>query len=335
MSETSHDPATIADILTTSSVHLASDTIDRIAALGVAAAGAEVIEIPNLADDDGLPSLVPAILIHGTDPKVISARDLIAQWRIRPARKTGTATALTLDSLIALANRHKTADSVIFAITDWLKPSITAVIDYHGAAPANLCHRIRYEFPLSEAWKFWSALHLRTTGMTPDGRPGGTPPRGLSQAEFAALLEDRIVDLASPTEAEAGWIRDTYQTTCATPAEVMQLARGLTIHVDSTIRQAVTLQSGEASMAFSEAHKDSGGAPLKIPGVALLSIPPFDGGAAVRIPLRLRYRVSEGKAVWYPHLYRPDQFVVERISDDLDHVADRTGLPVYAGTPEA
>ena len=284
--------------------------------------GAEIktVSLPPLGA--GLPSSIP-VVIDNRSGEARPAQHLIEAFRIKPARKTGTARALTLKAFIDLTNRHKTEHSAVFADTDWKKPSFQAVIDYHenqSAGPAdNLKHRIAYAFPASEEWKAW---------VEQNGQP-------MEQGAFAAFLEDRIADLSAPTDAERIWLERDFGTTVATPAQLIQLSRGLQVNVDSLVKNVVNLASGEAQVAFEETHTDGDGKPLKVPGIFMLAIAPFFMGEKVSLPVRLRYRKSGQKIVWFYQMYRPDQFVTERVRDDLLTVAAETALPAFEGSPEA
>lgn len=282
--------------------------------------GAEIriISLPSLGA--GLPSSIP-VIIDNRLGEAKSAQAIIETFRTKPRAKVGTARALTLKAFIELTNRHKTAASAVFADTNWKNPSFQSVIDYHeieGAAD-NLKHRIAYAFPASEEWKAWVAQN---------GEPMG-------QGDFAAFLEDRIADLAAPTVQEKNDLERNFGTTIATPAELIQLSRGLQVNVDSVVKNVVNLASGEAQVAFEETHTDGDGKPLKVPGLFMLAIAPFFMGEKVSLPVRLRYRKSGQKIIWFYQMYRPDQFVTERVRDDLITVADETELPTFEGSPEA
>ncbi len=269
-----------------------------------------------------LPKTIP-VEIDMRNGDVNSIKGLIEDYRERPAAKTGKATALTLQSFIDLANRHKTAHSAIFANTDWKAPGFTAVIDYHakesGGAADNLRHRIGYAFPLSEEWKAWVKMN----------------GEAMSQGDFAAFLEDRIADLTAPNDHERIQLERDFDTKIATPAQLIQLSRGLSINVASAVKNIVNLATGEASIQFDEQHHDGTGQPVKVPGLFMLAIAPFFMGEKITIPVRLRYRPANGKIVWFYQLYRPDLHVTERVRDDLNTVAEKTELPTFEGSPEA
>lgn len=261
----------------------------------------------------------------------------------KPRTRTGKAVATTLQSFIDLVNRHKSADTAIFVDSNWRAPKLTAVVDYHQeaerAAPApkegehvvfpsaplgddpyaRQCrHRIEYAFPLSDSWKTWVGANGKEMG----------------QGDFAAFLEDHVHEIASPTDAERTLYENQFKTKFATPNELIDLSRGLVVHVDSKIANKKMLQTGETQMVFETTHKDASGNELFVPGIFLICVPPFHRGDAVRIPARLRYRTAGGAIVWFYQMFRPDQFIDERVADDVTEVEAATKLPAYHGAPE-
>lgn len=298
----------------------APGAVRDIADLAAKAAGMEIVSLDLPAEALGLPRHIPVARRSGANPAIVGLADLAEAWRLKPARKKGTARTLTLASFVALANRHKTADSVLFGDTDWRRPSLTAVVDYHPAdgSADNGEHRIAYQFPLSEEWQVWV----------------GNNAKRMDQAEFAAFLEEHIADLSSPFDAEKVELERDFATTVATPAQLIQLSRGLQVHVGVQVKNAVTLQTGEGEIRWDESHSDADGKPLKVPGMFMLSIAPFFMGEKIRVPVRLRYRASGGSIAWHYQIYRPDRHVTERVRDDLDKAAAETGLPAYEGYPE-
>lgn len=300
---------------------LTADGLDRLVKLAAESRGLDIVTVSAPADVKGVPTSIPIGIVHGASPQAVNLSGLFEHYRTKPARKRGVAEATTLDSFIDLIARHKTEHSAVFANTDWRAPSFQAVIDYHlkdSTDPDNLGHRIDYKFPLSEEWKAWIKF---------DGEP-------MAQRDFAAFIEDNIGDLASPTEfEETNWTKQ-FQTTFAAPNQLIELSRGLQVFVASEVKNAITLQTGEGQITFTEEHRDAGGKPLKVPGLFLLAIAPFFMGDQVRVPVRLRYRANGGKLVWAYQIYRPDQHITERVRADLDKVAAGTELPMFEGSPE-
>lgn len=292
------------------------------ARLGAEAKGIEIVQIEAPEGLSGLPATMPAAILRGEHPSINSVANLLETYRLHPERKSGTAEAQTFESFYELVNRHKTEHSAIFADADWRKPSFIAVIDYHhlgeDGQPAYGKHRIRYAFPLSDEWKKW---------IEGDGS-------AMDQREFAWFLEDRVPELSSPTAHEKVTLEQQFATTIATPAQLVELSRGLQVHADTRVKAITVLQTGEGQVAWEESHNDADGKPLKIPGLFILSIAPFFMGEAVRIPVRLRYRVKDGKVHWTYQIYRPDQAITEHVRHAIFDAREKTGLPVYEGKPE-
>ncbi len=313
MSDNSPAPASLPEII----------DLRAIADLGAKASGAELVTINATGDMTGLPKQVPALLVRGDEPRINDVSALLEKYRLFPARKKGTANVQTLEALIDLTNRHKTGDSAIFVNLDWKKPSMTTVVDYHrketGGDADNLQHRLHYEFPLSEEWSIW---------IEKDGK-------FLEQEEFAYFLEDRIPDLASPSDQDVINCQRDFSCTVATPAQLVELSRKMQVNVQSSVKANHTLQSGERQLQWEESHVGADGKPIVIPGMFILSIPPFFMGEKVRIPVRLRYRVNAGKVYWAYQIYRPDQVITEHLTHSVHDVIAATELPWFAGALES
>lgn len=290
--------------------------------LGAKAHGVEIVTVTPPAGHAGLPASMPLLLQRGTSPSVHDLARQLESYRLHPRRKKGTAEAQTFESFCELTNRHKTGNSVIFADADWRKPSFTTVIDYHHLGehgqPDYGAHRVHYAFPLSEEWQAWNKMNGQK----------------MTQEDFACFLEDRVAELASPTEEERIWLERDFATTIATPSQLVELSRGLQVNVASKVKAAHTLANGEGQIVWEESHQDAEGKPLKVPGIFILSCPPFFMGDKVRIPVRLRYRASGGSVVWFYQIYRPDQFITEHVRHALFDAREQTGLPAFEGKPE-
>lgn len=250
----------------------------------------------------------------------VSLKHLIDEWRGQPERRVGTARTVTLQSFIALVNRHKDAGSAIFADTLSKSPSLQAVVDYHALdnAPRFGKHRIIYTFPLSPEWQAWSAQ---------DGK-------AMAQGDFAAFIEERVADLAAPSEDEQFQAESLFQTTIAPPSYVMTLSKGLKITVEAKVKGFVNLTSGETEVGFEEVHSDGSGKKMKLPGMFVVNVPMFVGAEPSRILARLRYRHAGDKIVWWYSLYRADLALLARLRADIEIVGTETALPVFEGSPE-
>lgn len=284
--------------------------------------GAQTLNI-----SDALLGSEAAVLLLPEGVRAHSLKPYLDEFRDAPERRKGTARVQRLDSFVAHVNRFKDADSVIFAQRDRVKPSLTAVLDYNRSggdgAPRFGAHRTVYDCPVSEPWKAWTAA---------DGK-------AMSQGEFAAWLEDRIGDVILP---DLGSDDESLQSLAELtggaftgPSGLMVLARGLQVNVETTVKEALTLASGEISIVYGETHKDGAGAPIKVPNLFLIAIPVFDAGALYRIPVRLRYRVQQGRITWSVQLVRADVVFDDAFTEVCDRAARSTELPLFVGTPEA
>lgn len=297
--------------------------------------GADIEAISKLADkagskleilertdgQHGIPDHVP-VFVNRESGRVDAVAELFERFRFAPARKSGTAKVTTLESFIELGQRHETDDSAIFADTDWQKPSLTMVVDYHQAVAGGVAdngkHRIRYDFPLSDEWKAWVAV---------DGKP-------MDQGDFAEFIEDHIAELSTPDGLEEEEFRHKFGFRVAYPTEMHTLSRGLQVFAETRVKNAVTLQTGEGQISFEEEHRDANGNKIDVPGMFILSVSPFFMGEPCRIPVRLRYRLAGGSIKWIVKLYRPDVYITQQVMRDMEKAASETGAPAFHGQPE-
>lgn len=282
----------------------------------------EIVNVPtkDLARAGSMPAEVP-IAIDRENGLLKSIDSQIENYRLHPEHRRGTAKAFTVAAFIDMVDRHKDANSAVFADALSATPKLLAVIDYHAAdgTPRWCQHRIGYEFPLTEEFKTWRA-------------GAGT---AMSQLEFAQFLEDHAAELAVATAEERKEFEGLFRDTFATPHELVGLSRDLEIHVGARVKRQERLKSGERIVQFDEAHVGSDGEPVRIPGLFMVSVPPFIDGNPIRVPARLRYRVRNGDLSWSYDLYRLDAHVQAAVRAEAMAVADATGLPVYEGAPES
>jgi uncharacterized protein YfdQ (DUF2303 family) len=264
------------------------------------------------------------VLIVPNGVEVKSIKKLLDEYRKSPERRRGTATVSDLESFTALVNRFKDGDSALFADRSATSPSLLAVLDYHRAggegAPRFGDHRVSYPFPLSVEWQAWQKFNGEV----------------LSQAQFAEFIEDRLADAIDPAGALEGASKFSKLLGCtfASPQKLLEVSRGLSLHVDHRVSSHLSLATGETQFVFSESHLDKADQPLKVPGAFLLAIPVFRLGTVYQVPARLRYRHSAGKVTWSYELYRHDAVFEDAIGAACEEAKKATDLPLYGGTPE-
>jgi uncharacterized protein YfdQ (DUF2303 family) len=295
------------------------DGIHAIVDLAQKAAFFGIVDVKTTGLGAGLPDSVPLL----KDDKNGSLKNIVHEleaYRIAPKARKGVAKVNTLESFIALTNRHKDAGSAIFAQTTWPDPSLTAVINYHDIenTPRYMNHRIKYEFPITPEFNTWIKNNQEP----------------MAQIDFATFLEEHSAELAEPTDIEKRDFEKLFKERFATPNELVDLSRSLEIYVGSKVKQGVRLSSGERTIEFKEEHSGANGERIEIPGLFIISIAAFMDSEPVRILARLRYKMPSGEVKWMYQLYRWELDLRERIQSNLEHVAQKTQLPCFEGTPE-
>lgn len=290
-----------------------------------AAVAPDFVEFTSPDGARGQCAVVPTVETSGrASVRLESVAKFCDEYRTNPVRRKGTAVLGDLDSLIAHVNRFKDDGSVVFADNDRDRPAITAVLDYHKAGsdgtPRFGSHRSLYKFPVSPEWAAW----VKENGQE------------MSQAAFAEFVEAHIVDVIeySPECLSAKTFAEKCGVAFATPAQVMELSRGLAVNVEGKFSTALNLQNGVKQIQFSESHTGENGAPLKVPGAFLVGIPVFRGEARYQVCVRLRYRKQGPALVWIMELWRHEEVFDAAIRGACDKVKEATELPLLYGSPE-
>lgn len=313
----------------------------------VSSGRADVQAIIDLLDDHLRPRIIdvtPAQFGMGASfpvllvPEKMRSLDLspiIQALRGRPDRRKGTAKVEDLDSLIAHANRHKDAHSVIFADPTRGAPKLSVIFNYNidghdtpeGPTARFGDHRTLYAPRLSDEYQAWSKVN----------------DVSMSQSEFAEFIEDRITDITPPPDFDGEQreynaflkeFSDLIGGRFASPSRMLELSRGMQVNVEAKFKQALKLDSGESQFIFEEQHTDGKGEPMKVPNLFLIAIPIFYNGPHFRIPVRLRYRPSGGTVKWAFEIYRIDRAFDAAFADICATAKAQTELPLFLGTPE-
>lgn len=271
----------------------------------------------------------PEVMVLPAGRTVISLKKFIDEYASAPDRKEGSSEMATIASFVDQVNRSKDADSVVFAaVANRADPKLIAVFDYNKAGPEGAPrfgrHRTLYRFPVSEEWKAWTAKPIDNIG----------------QVDFAEFLEAHIMDVLDPASLDPEG-KGTLAAFCrqlgirpASPQQLMELSRGLTVHANHKVVQNVNVGTGEAQISFGETHTDAQGAPVKVSGGFAIAIPVFIGGPAYQIPVRLRYRVKDGQVRWTLQPQRLDEVWNDAVNESVGSVTTKTALTTLFGTPE-
>jgi hypothetical protein len=286
--------------------------------------GARLLTLPDGFDKSILLAEIPT---GNGQRAIISLKDKVDQFRLRPEHRQGTAKFETLQSFIDHVNRFKTPDTVIFATAgeDKRTPKLTSVIDYHSAGAEGAGnwrkHMGVYPFPLSDEYIAWDAK---------DGE-------WMNQSEFAVFLEERILDVSEVPQSLDEKLADIVRTLdgrLSGPTKLMELSRGMQVNVGGVVKGAVNISSGEATIMFIEQHADENGTPLKVPSLFLIAVPIFRNDVAYRIVVRLRYRVSGQRVMWSYSMYQPERAFDHAFSEAATKAQVGTKVPLLFGTAE-
>ena len=301
-------------------------------------------------DEDGNVREIPVLIAKDAKgvTEVHSLRDELNAWRRAPERKVGTSEHFTLESFIAHVLETRLESTRLFAVVGRGSDpsSLTAVYDYneptnpgadtHHPLPyhpiaatvfdgaAFMKHRALYRFPASPEWQAWI----------------GKDDAWMTQVQFAEFLEDRILDIAPADDVQAGsqlaHLVHLLGGKIANPHQLMELGRGLKIHVNSKSSKFVNLSTGEISIQFEEKNVDENGVPITPPNIFLIVVPLFEAGTAVRLAVRLRFRQApDGPGVqWKYEIYRAAETWREEVLAAAATVESRTLCRLFVGTPE-
>jgi hypothetical protein len=285
------------------------------------------VEHLQAVEPDGEVSLIAVpqgYTLQSTKPFVDAMREL-------PVRSKGTSEHLSLESLVAHINRFKDEGTVLFAdVSNKNAPGLLAVLDYTMPGhPRNGDWRASYNFPISEEWLRWGRSFVEA------GSSGG-----ITQAQFAELLEERATDLLHPDSAGEVLKDDMGKVGLAlgTPQEMLALSRGLAVSSESKLANAVKLDNGGVKLQWEEtstAGDPTTGAPVTVPGGFVIAIPVFDGGEVFQLAVRLRYRKNGPNLVWQLIPRRKNKVFDVAVRDTASKVQLATDVPLFYGRPES
>lgn len=267
------------------------------------------------------------VLVHHKDQSVTDLTDKLLALEPRPLRSTGTATLNSAASFSDWVNRQKNESTAIFA-HNGPQPRMTAVINYaNGAKPEWGDYRAQYDLALSPEWQTWMKVNEKP----------------MSQEAFGQFLEDNLAEIAAPPSGVDDSVE--YQLiqkltgggNAATAMQLLGVARSLVVNENSRLKSVINAHSGEVQMVYEAQHTGETGGTVDVPRLFVVCIPVFDGDAAYRIPVRLKYRKAEGgtKVVFFPSIYQPERYLRDAWGHLMADIAQRTGVPVFEGQAEA
>jgi hypothetical protein len=281
--------------------------------------------------------VIPTILTPDGGYRMLTPTELDA-FADNPRFRRGTATMTSLGSFIDLLNRFGDEDSAVFARDTRDNPGLLAVLDYNrrdtlgsDEEPANKHgeyrhgkHRIKFDFPVSDEWKAWTAKNGQV----------------MSMLDFAAFLEDNVLDVAEigdavPESAERFVEMCGGERNIADWSQLTALAKSLSVFESATVTEITDLHGGAVNLNITEGHDtEIAGIKATVPTMFFIAIPIFREGAYYRLPIRLRYRKQRGSVVFFYEMWREDRAFMDAVRDAVNKVAAETTAQTFYGTPE-
>lgn len=245
-----------------------------------------------------------------------------------PKRRKVWYQAADLPSFVSLTNRWKTSSAIILVRADYKDNSVSAQMRTvfnpapAGADPKAAGHAddvVDYFFPIGDQIKVW---------LENNKKP-------MSQADFAAFLEDNGPDLAiAPAKTSELDLPSLPQggVKFSDPAEVATVARNLQINSTESYTAANKLESGEMELSFSVQHTSTtakGKGKVIVPPWFLIRVPAFQDDQPRFFAVRLRYRAQSGSVVFFYELWRPADVFRKTVDINAEATVKETELPLY------
>lgn len=206
-----------------------------------------------------------------------------------------------VDSFVEYWSRYQNADSVIFV--DDKANTINAVFDYHGAEPEWCHHKMTLSLLPTPEWARWRQYSGKRLG----------------QVEFAEFIQDNMTDVVNPDGAT-----------------LLEIVTNLSNHRTAKFASNIRLDNGQVQFTYEEELRGAATAgQVSIPQVFSLGIRPFARCDAYTVVARLRYRITDERAlkIWY-ELIRPERVEIDAFEGVLKELTEKIGsdVPIFYGS---
>lgn len=244
----------------------------------------------------------------GWDLKKIDEEDLLAA----PRRKHARLALHDALSFVDYIKRHGSlTDSTIWCVADYKagKIKFTGILNDHGEAAEQAAwrdHRASFAPEFSEEWVRWTSQHKKP----------------FNQQDFAAFIEDNLKDIASVDGSPSG-------------AQMLEMALTFEANQDMRFKSAMRLQNGGVQMSFVQDDDAQTLQKMQVFDRFSLGFPVFWNGDAYRMDARLRYRVRDGKLMFWFELIRPDKVLEAATQTLIKQIREQTGNAFFFGEPFA
>ena len=191
------------------------------------------------------------------------------------------------------------------------RETFTAIIDYHNADPAWCDHVATFTAKRSPEFQTWM----------------GANRKEVSQVDFVRFLEENLPDVA-------GIFRKGEIVEGS--AQLLDIALRFETKKSVEFSSGLRLPNGDIQFQYSEVVRSGNveNGTIEIPEQFALGIPIHVNGPSYRIPVRLRWRLKEGKLSFWYEIVRPHRFIEDALREIREHIADAIGMRILAGTAD-
>jgi len=219
-----------------------------------------------------------------------------------PRRIKENKTFIEVESFITYLKNFQTKETLITA--DPFTRKVGAIIDYHSKTQPEWCeHKVYFSPRLSKEWSEWIVFNAQQ----------------FSQADFLEFLEDHMENIKSPPGAE-----------------IMELCSSLEGTKNVNFKSGFKQDNGAINLKWEENFEATGSraGDLKIPPELTLGISPFEKGTVYEIKAWLRYRIKEGKLVFFYKMMNPEKFIDDAFDEFLATIIEKTAIKPLLGNLE-
>jgi uncharacterized protein YfdQ (DUF2303 family) len=236
--------------------------------------------------------------VYTVVPKDYKVEDL-EPFLPRPLRIDQDVTLQDTDSFIGYVKEFMTGATLIFF--DVQTEIFKAAFEYHEIGkPSWNEHTASFKPRRSVEFQTWMDSNRKQ----------------MTQVEFARFLEENLPDIVEPPAAE-----------------LLQIALTFEAKKSVEFSSGVRLANGQIQFQYDEVVRGTAQkGTIEIPEKFVLGIPIHVNGPAYRIDVRLRWRLQEGKVVFWYEVVRPHRFIEHALKEISQRIANETGVPLLAGS---
>ncbi len=224
-----------------------------------------------------------------------------------PLRKSGEVELNDTDSFIKFVTAEKSPSARIYASVNFRRGEVRfiAVLNEHERYVAHWRdHRASYTPVQSVEWETWKSRNRVV----------------MSQADFAAFLEDNIKDIATRPDMPSG-------------NDILNMALNFEAKQEVIIKSVMRLQNGTGEFTYVDKEDESTVKKMQFFQRFTLGVAPFFNGQAYPLMARLKYKHNASKLTFFYDLIRPDLILQDATRDLIKVIEEGTELPLVLGHP--